>query len=295
METKLCQMGMNEGQEGWDGCGLVYLKYFLGRSSVDFESAGDQDVASTEKTLRGTGPGWANSSGLTHGDIHPAELLRYKVARYLYKRDQRDARVGTLDYLEKGPGGDQEGTRRGPGGNKEGAGSKERGTRSGSGARNQAKVGLTGGYGGCSAGSGLEDLKIFKMPGATMTTVLVAAGWPPDARRAFCYRQISRAHDSSVVLGARSESRGRGRGNEMNVLEGFSSPPLRPSGQAKCTPLIQLCRRQAARRGEGGGGQEKSARKAGSMTAVTRNTERRPAPWQYREGLTCHSIIPDAA
>lgn len=36
VETKLCQMGMNEGQEGWDGCGLVYLKYFLGRSSVDF-------------------------------------------------------------------------------------------------------------------------------------------------------------------------------------------------------------------------------------------------------------------
>lgn len=33
--TKLCQMGMNEGQRGWDGCGLVYLKYFLCRSSAD--------------------------------------------------------------------------------------------------------------------------------------------------------------------------------------------------------------------------------------------------------------------
>lgn len=34
VETKLCQMGMNEGQRGWDGCGLVYLKYFLCRSSA---------------------------------------------------------------------------------------------------------------------------------------------------------------------------------------------------------------------------------------------------------------------
>lgn len=33
--TKLCQMGMNRGQKGWDGCGLVYLKYFLCRSSAD--------------------------------------------------------------------------------------------------------------------------------------------------------------------------------------------------------------------------------------------------------------------
>lgn len=130
VETKLCQMGMNEGQEGWDGCGLVYLKYFLGRSSVDFESAGDQDVASTEKTLRGTGPGWANSSGLTHGDIHPAELLRYNVARYRYKRDEKDARVGTLDFLERGPGGDQEGTRRGQGRRRGGPGREvERETR----------------------------------------------------------------------------------------------------------------------------------------------------------------------
>lgn len=106
------------------------LKYFLGRSSVDFESAGDQDVASTEKTLRGTGPGWANSSGLTHGDIHPAELLRYNVARYRYKRDEKDARVGTLDFLERGPGGDQEGTRRGQGRRRGGPGREvERETR----------------------------------------------------------------------------------------------------------------------------------------------------------------------
>lgn len=69
-----------------------------------------------KKTLRGTGPGWANSSGLTHGDIHPAERMRYKAARYRYERGQRGARVGTLDYLEKGPGGDQEETRREQGG-----------------------------------------------------------------------------------------------------------------------------------------------------------------------------------
>lgn len=52
VETKLCQMGMNEGLEGWDGCGLVYLKYFLGRSSVvvaDFQSG--QSCASEGKKI----------------------------------------------------------------------------------------------------------------------------------------------------------------------------------------------------------------------------------------------------
>lgn len=49
VETKLCQMGMNEGQEGWDGCGLVYLKYFLGRSSVVVADCQSERVAPVRK------------------------------------------------------------------------------------------------------------------------------------------------------------------------------------------------------------------------------------------------------
>lgn len=42
--------GMSEGQRGWDGCGLVYLKYFLCRSSADL--AEWQVVLAKEKSSR---------------------------------------------------------------------------------------------------------------------------------------------------------------------------------------------------------------------------------------------------
>lgn len=92
VETKLCQMGMNEGQEGWDGCGLVYLKYFLGRSSVvvaDFQSGSLAPVK--EKNLLGL-PGtrtgrskfkWVDPRADPPG-AGPAEPLKYNAAKYRY-------------------------------------------------------------------------------------------------------------------------------------------------------------------------------------------------------------------
>lgn len=74
-------MGMNEGQEGWDGCGLVYLKYFLGRSSVVVaDSQSRRCCASMEKksarVARYKNRAGPNSSGLILEGGPPAQACR---------------------------------------------------------------------------------------------------------------------------------------------------------------------------------------------------------------------------
>lgn len=67
--------------DGWEGCGLVYLKYsWVVRPLI---SCRERCCASSEeKILPGTGTGAQFSSGLILDDGHPARRSGYKVAKY---------------------------------------------------------------------------------------------------------------------------------------------------------------------------------------------------------------------